>query len=415
MLKRRSACERCRGQKLKCIREPENRTDSCLRCTQAREECVVNLRKTPGRPSGRTNSSSRRSPPNNTTPPTQTPTPAPTLVLDDSDSISAPRNGSFASSSEDALEGLLDMNIDWGDMNMFLLNGNGTDQVPEIPSSLFSYAESTRVEPPPPCASWSASGDFAAPTGLFPCQIRNEVCDPGIQLSGLQQSLSKHLVQLQSFSWDITSVLKLESASFGFQTPESLCETSRSFNPLVGTFEIISDFEHVLELLKNAVKRRERQEVPTLPKEMLICYSLTAISCYLQLVCVYNNLFSYVLDQASSNPAVRTFILDSTPGISLSGFVIPSPKNIVGRSFAQLMQHKIGSVEAALGLPDDWRISKDPSSHQSADRPLLLGGKEGQALLELLMGQAVEGESLSSAMGLLESVREKITEIECLA
>lgn len=79
------------------------------------------------------------------------------------------------------------------------------------------------------------------------------------------------------------------------------------------------------------------------------------------------------------------------------------------------MQHKIGSVEAALGLPDDWRISKDPSSYQSADRPLLLSGKEGQALLELLKGQAVEGEGLSSAMGLLESVREKITEIECLA
>ncbi|GKU16814.1 unnamed protein product, partial [Fusarium langsethiae] len=351
--KRRSACERCRSQKLKCIREPENRTDSCLRCSQAQEECVVSLRKTPGRPSGRGNSSSRRSPTNNI--PTQTPTPAPTLVLDDSDSISVPRNESLGSSSEDALEGLLDMNIDWGDMNIFSssgpLSGIGNDQIPEIPSSLFSYSESTRIEPPPPCASWSASTDFTAPTGLFPCQIRNQICDPGVQLSGLQQSLSKHLVQLQCFSWDITSVLRLESASFGFQNPESLCETSQTFNPLVGTFKIISEFEHVLEGVRSFMKRRERQDISALPNEMRICYSLTAMSCYLQLICIYKYIFSYVLDQASSNPTVRNFILDSTPGISLSGFVVPAPKNIVGRSFSRLMQYKISSVETALGLP----------------------------------------------------------------
>ncbi|KAG8670841.1 hypothetical protein FPOAC2_04144 [Fusarium poae] len=408
MLKRRSACERCRGQKLKCIREPGSTTDSCLRCSQSQEECIVNLRKTPGRPSGRGNSSNRRSPTNTMT---QTPTPAPTLILDDSDSISATRNGSLTSSSEDNIESLFDMNIDWGNIDMF---GNGNDQVPEIPSSLLSYAESTRVEPPPPCTAWSDPRDFAAPTGLFPCQIRNEIRDPGLQLAGLQHNLSKHLVQLQSSSWDITSVLKLESVSYSFQSPESLCEASRIFNPLIGTFEIIAEFEHVLATLRMNMDRRERVEVSALPKEINISYMLTAISCYLQLVCIYHNIFSYVLDQASSNPAVRNFILDSTPGISLSGFVIPTPKNILGRSFAQLMQHKIRPIETALELPDDCRISKETSVDQPSDKSLLLGCTEGQALLEMLKGQKVEGKSPSSAMGLLESLRAKITDIETL-
>ncbi|KAM0492196.1 hypothetical protein ACHAP8_010059 [Fusarium lateritium] len=412
MLKRRSACERCRSQKLKCIRELENRTESCLRCSQAQEECVVSLRKTPGRPSGRGNSSSKRTSPSNNTP-NQTPTPAPTLVLDDSDSISATRNGSLTSSSEDAIESLFEMNIDWGNMDMFSLGGNGNDQVPEIPSSLLSYAESTRVEPPPPCA-WSDSRDFSAPTGLFACQIRSEICDPGMQLAGLQQNLSKHLVHLQSSSWDITSVLKLESVSYSFQSPESLCEASRSFNPLIGTFEIIAEFEHVLTTLRLNADRRERLEVSYLPKEINISYMLTAISCYLQLVCIYHNILSYVLDQASSNPAVRNFILDSTPGISLSGFVIPTPKNILGRSFAQLMQHKIRPIETALELPDDCRISKDPNMDQSSERPLLLDAVEGQALLQVLNGQSMEGKSTSSTIGLLESLRAKITEIENL-
>ncbi|SPJ73549.1 uncharacterized protein FTOL_03279 [Fusarium torulosum] len=421
MIKRRSACERCRNQKLKCIREHESSTDSCLRCSQTQEECIVSLRKTPGRPPGRGNSSSRRSPTNNT--PTQTPTPTPTLVLDDSDPISATRNGSFTSSSEDALESLLDMNIDWGDMNMFSSagpldgtgngSGNGNERIPEFLSSLFNYSETTRVDPPPPCTSWSASasGDSAAPTGLFPYQIPNQNCDPGIQLSGLQQNLSKHLIQLRSLSWDITCVLKLESASYSFQSAEPW---NRAFNPLVATFDIISEFEHVLATLRSATNRRERPEVSTHPREMNMSYSLTAISCYLQLVCIYDNIFSYVLDQASSNPAVKSFILDSTPGIYLSGFVIPSPKNVLGRSFVQLMQLKISPIETALGLPDDCRISKEPSTDHRSDRPLLQSGKEGHALLAVLKDHNVEGENSTNTMGVLESVRGKIRDIERL-
>ncbi|KAH7236444.1 hypothetical protein BKA59DRAFT_426918 [Fusarium tricinctum] len=413
MIKRRSACERCRNQKLKCIREHESSTDACLRCSQTQEECVVSLRKTPGRPPGRGNSSSRRSPTNNTPIQTPTPTPTPTLVLDDSDSVSATRNGSCTSSSEDALESLLEMNIDWSDMNMFSSAGplDGNEGIPEFPSSLFNYSETTRVEPPPPCTSWSASGDSAAPTGLFPYQIPNQNCDPGIQLSGLQQNLSKHLIQLRSLSWDITSVLKLESASYSLQGSESW---NRAFNPLVATFEIISEFEHVLATLRSAINRRERQEASTLPREMNISYSLTAISCYLQLVCIYDNIFSYVLDQASSNPAVKSFILDSTPGIYLSGFVIPSPKNVLGRSFAQLMQLKISPVETALGLPEDCRISKGPSTDQRSDRPLLMSGKEGHALLAVLKDHHVAGGNSTSTMGVLESLRAKIAEIERL-
>lgn len=417
MLKRRSACERCRGQKLKCIRELESETGSCMRCSQAQEKCIVNMRKTPGRPSGRGNASCKRTPPANNTP-TQTPTPAPTLVLDDSDSISATGNSSLTSSSKDNIESLFDMNIDWGNMDMFPstgpLGGDGNDQVLEVPSSLFSYAESTGVEPLLPCASWSDTRDFAAPIGMFSCQIRNEICDPGMQLAGLQQNLSKHLVQLQSSSWDITSVLKLESVSYSFQSPKTSCEASRSFNPLIGTFDIITEFEHVLATLRNNIECRERLEISSLRRQMNTSYMLTAISCYLQLVCIYHIILSYVLDQASNNPVVRNFILDSTPGISLSGFEIPTPKNVLGRSFAQLIQHKIRPIETGLGLPDNCRISKDSNMHQSSERTLLLGAVEGQVLLKVLHGQSTEEESPSSTMGLVESLRAKIIEIENL-
>ena len=111
---------------------------------------------------------------------------------------------------------------------------------------------------------------------------------------------------------------------------------------------------------------------------------------------------------------MRNYILDSTPGISLSGFEIPTPKNVLGRSFAQLIQHKIRPIETGLGLPDNCRISKDSNMHQSSERTLLLGAVEKQVLLKLLHGQSTEEESPSSTRRLVESLRAKIIEIENL-
>ncbi|KAF7592216.1 hypothetical protein BBP40_000487 [Aspergillus hancockii] len=402
MSKRRLACERCRDQKLKCIRRDENDFEPCVRCLQAQAECIISLRKTPGRPAGRNNSSSQHCS-------TREAQESRTKSLDSSkrpDSGFAPGNGSII--SEDL----------FGIASGFSLDGGGSD-----PATLFSpvsppmytqdFADSLFKFPEPAIDfpfAWSSSGDSSVLSRRPSFHFLEQNSDPGFQLPRLQQKLSKQLFLLRSLSWDITMVMKLDCGPCSCQRQP--CGGNREFNPLTSTFEVISEFEHLLNAVRSMINHREVQDTPGFRQEMNVSYSLTAMSCYLQLVFIYDCIFSYVLDQASSNPVVRDFILHSTPKISLGGFVVPSPKNVFGRLFVQLMQLKIQPIESALGLPEDCCISKEPNCDSVSGRAGLLGGKQGESILAALKGSGVEEANDARTLGIIEALKDKMTRIE---
>ncbi|KAE8381240.1 hypothetical protein BDV26DRAFT_289728 [Aspergillus bertholletiae] len=400
MSKRRLACERCRDQKLKCIRRDENNFEPCVRCLQAQAECIISLRKTPGRPAGRNNPSSSAREPRESR----------TKSLDSSTAIDSgfiPGNGSLI--PEDLFAMASASSLDSG----------GSD-----PATLFSpvsppiyiqdFADS-RLKYPDPATDfsflWSSPGDSSALNRCSPFHLLDQTYDPGFQLPRLQQQLSKQLFLLRSVSWDITTVMKLDCNPCSCQRQPG--DGSREFNPLSSTFEVISEFEHLLSTVRSRMTHQEGSRTPGFRQEMNISYSLTAISCYLQLVLIYDCIFSYVLDQACSNPVVKDFIVNSTPNISLGGFVVPSPKNVFGRLFVQLMQLKIRPIESALGLPQDCCVSEEePYCDSVSRRPGLLGGKQGESILAALKGSCVEETDDTKTLGVIEALKDKMTRIE---
>jgi hypothetical protein len=204
--------------------------------------------------------------------------------------------------------------------------------------------------------------------------------------------------------------MKLDSTPCSCQ--RQICDGSQEFNPLASTFEVVSEFEHLLNTVRSMIAHKELHGTQGYRQEMNVSYSLTAMSCYLQLILIYDCIFSYVLDQASSNPAVRDFILQSTPKISLGGFVVPSPKNVFGRLFVQLMQLKIKPIESALGLPEDCCISNEPHCDTVSWRAGLLGGKQGESLLAALKGSGVAETNDAKTAGVIEALKDKMMRIE---
>ncbi|KAE8366457.1 hypothetical protein BDV27DRAFT_155948 [Aspergillus caelatus] len=402
MSKRRLACERCRDQKLKCIRRDENNFEPCVRCLQAQAECIISLRKTPGRPAGRNNPSSQHCS-------TREPQESRTKGLDNGraiDSVLVPGNGLIL--PEDL----------FGMGPTSSLDSGGSD-----PATLFSsvsppmyiqdFADS-RFKYPDPATDfpflWGSSGDSSSLSRCSSFHLLDQTYDPGFQLPRLQQQLSKQLFLLRSVSWDITTVMKLDCIPCSCQRQPG--DGSREFNPLSSTFEVISEFEQLLSIVRSRMTDQEGARTPGFRQEINVSYSLTAMSCYLQLVLIYDCIISYVLDQASSNPVVRDFILNSTPNISLGGFVVPSPKNVFGPLFVQLLQLKIRPIECALGLPQDCCISEETNCDSVSRGPGLLGGKQGESILAALKGSCLGETDDTKTLGVIEALKDKMTRIE---
>ncbi|KAH7000749.1 hypothetical protein EDB80DRAFT_582346 [Ilyonectria destructans] len=400
MSKRRLACERCRTQKLKCNRRSETASEPCLRCVQAQEECIIGLRKTPGRPAGRANNANRdnhnhghdhdRS-------------------SEASESLDARFDPSASSIAafEDAFDSQFDFSLDNNiDPTSLLSSINEC----EFPESMFN-----NLEPATDFSiAWDTSLDESCACEGSRCRsshMLEQNADPGFQLSSLHQKLSKELFMLKSMSWDITSVMKLESGPCSNGCHMVTGRQGREFNPLISTFNIIAELEHVLNTFKSLPTNGAVAAAPGFCQGMNVSHSLTAMSCYLQIIFIYDCIFSHVLDQASNNLLVRDFILHSAPSVSLGGFSIPTPTNVVGQLFVQLMQLKMKPIEVALGLPGDCRVSGEVDEEKTSTTGLL-GGKHGESLLMALKGSDVDGANDLSTAGALDSLRDKMARLE---
>ncbi|KAI6784688.1 uncharacterized protein J7T54_007781 [Emericellopsis cladophorae] len=261
---------------------------------------------------------------------------------------------------------------------------------------------------------------------------------PGLQLSEFQQNLTSHLAQLRSTPWDILSTLRLES------TPCLTCHRpaidpllGAAFDPLTSTFRHMAEFERIishfrtrgmnLHITSGAAAAAADDHGPP----MELSYVLTAVSCYIQLVLIYDCILSHLAEQCANNRIVRDFILLSAPSLSLGGQALPPSRNLLGKSLVRLLESRIGTIEALLGLPDEVRVSRGGRRRRKGRGRNAEGAEDecgasvsdrsegpglvGKSLLGVLHASLMTRESDNGRPAILESLRARMVYLEQLA
>ncbi|KAJ1332952.1 RNA polymerase II-specific transcription factor-like protein [Microdochium nivale] len=268
---KRLACERCRSQKLRCIRRGLD--SACARCTQAQAACVVRRRKAPGRLAGYKD---------NANTPQQTAVESPGMVL-------AVQDDGFHSSSDLSFFGgsplglILDpasmANSDQiNDFSVIGLPSDYTTTSALIDSIFADSSVTTSSSPSWPSITTTLAKSQLSPARPSPSERRtSSSCEPGLQLSKLHQNLTSHLAHLRSTPWDILATLRLECSpclSCHQPTTDSFLESA--FDPLASTFRLMSEFEHHITT-DSAADAATGHYGP----QMRLSNALTAVSCYI--------------------------------------------------------------------------------------------------------------------------------------
>ncbi|GFF54250.1 hypothetical protein IFM58399_09780 [Aspergillus lentulus] len=397
---KRSACDRCRTQKLGCMRVNGHPTDACLRCVRSQVECVTSSSRRPGRPAkaaaARNMSSTGPSPQRNDY--------APVLGLLD-----------------------VDLDVDVADTFDF-----AAVEVPfEIPSSFWGSKGIANLYPDDGCFPDSGIGDDRSPSmpalELFPSDNAGPLRKYRMQLAHVQQTLYKQLFRVQSSHCDLAEVLRVTCVHHQHMTSCESSPTSRATstypsrtpaNPLATVATIAAEFVDILSaLVPSALGPHDHPTRSSHPNPHLSSPDLLIIlSCYILLIHIYDYILGQLLAQVTSNPAALETALQSAPVLSLGGLAVPPPRHLPAHLVLVLLNNQLLPIEAFLGIPDSLRVSDvkevggTPTGGRfgQGQRDGLFSGAGGQALCMALVQveteQAVGG---TGGLGVIAALREK--------
>lgn len=588
LLWRRSACDRCRSKKLRCVRAKEDDTSTpCTRCLRMRYPCFTSSAKPPGRNSGRLPSASE---------PTAPSTDAGSGAASSSANPSNRRKGTRRRVSEDvslAPGQNLPMSIGWPFMQhedhdeeaevfddgaMLMLTPSDEYQ----PIDMFEFPfdknpggfESVAGvpldgHPSPASHSRFHSVTLAPPTsGLhFLRELDDEREDPGavedqiprpsqtptppvegfpeVLLARLLESLSVQLVRLNTEPWDL-GVLSvtgstMDSGEVDVTAAEALTKGESIFNPLLSIlvsgaklldickmfvapgsnrgpgeasevtnvaagsashsrssrrfFSSMHEtgesrgtqgtakrpgrpnsrssplFPFSLPLSSSSIKRTEScaslpslLRTPTGQTFITAAQLLTVVSCYFQVITIYNDIFSHLLFQLSLPPPqpspstqqhpatisgpIPTGTTNSPtsrqrhshhtqqqqtqlatqggamPSLVLAGFSVPLNAGMRMRLLVEVVEHQFEQIEHTLGLPGQYCVSTSHHHHHqqsqqhnntTGDGVGLLAGREAAALLEAVTSLSIKTDSgggadsaAANSIGVVASLRENL-------
>ena len=326
--------------------------------------------------------------------------------------------------------------IDNDQINEFGTTGVPDDYTATFANSIFTGPSVTAGS----SLSWGLmTATPSMPQILPPSESRTSSSSvPGLQLSKFQQNLTSHLAQLRSTPWDILSTLRLES------TPCLTCHQpatdpllGAAFDPLTSTFRLMTEFERMISDFRTpginvhitSGAAAAAAAADDYGPQMELSYVLTAVSCYIQLVLIYDCILSHLAEQCANNRIVRDFILLSAMSLSLGGQALPPSRNLLGKSLVRLLESRIGTIEAILGLPDDLRVSRGGRRRRGRGRSLEgedeCGtsvsdrnegiGLVGNSLLGVLQASLLTSESDAGRPAIMESLRARMTYLEQLA
>lgn len=379
---KRSACDRCRSQKLRCHRDEERSADACLRCMKSGVKCVTSM----ARPTGR--------------PPSHQP---PRIVQTDISSSSQTSN----TSPDDGSSSGADINMVNLDYDMSLdnfLDSIGmrhSDPIlsDDIDTSLFSQptvrrGTSPAIVPPPQTqgglgssqpAPYQFNGIPVPRAGPTDPELPMRTDRVEVLLSNLHSELCSQLFSIRSIPWNVKGTLSL---TFSHKSNGQELEISDS-HPLVQVSKVSTELERLLASLRpSGIVEHTPSTVSYTPAPPSLRTSqlLVAFSCYIQIVSIYDIIISKVIDYLASGPMVSTAaaLQPSAPTLYLGGLPIPPNQRLSGSLLVHLIEHQLQRIELLMGLPEHYRISS--GSKDSMDGAIgLFGGQHSQSLLNAVI------------------------------
>ncbi|KXH56093.1 hypothetical protein CSAL01_10634 [Colletotrichum salicis] len=444
-LAKRSACDRCREHKLRCLRSQGQADEPCVRCARAGASCVTGAPRPLGRsrinhndaPQQHGSRKSRHSVFVSVTVPKSTPKGSPAVVPEpDHESetttesaaqelTSPPTHGS---DSFECFPDPLAMNTDFSSM-LFEERVSGSETEHAVADALDlgfprNAACSDYVSGPNPGAfamdaylpglhdgeqptsksllALSGTNDLGFgvdPDFLLPSlpggalDLGNRMPQPSLgssnalaQLARLNESIARQLSQMDAF------VLSIPPPDLTHSCVDKAADLQ--VNPILRALESTSELAAIVKQIISPIQDHDASpfNIPVI----LMC-----LSGHIQLLQIYNSIFLHVYRFLSGLDDILGFF-ENLPGFThISG--LPTIKgDLYIKIIVQVTQHNISSVERHIGLPAELCLSAERTSCKS-----LLSHLDSPDLFQNIMNQACNP-SEKSGRALVETLRTRI-------
>ncbi|KAL6885751.1 hypothetical protein GGI43DRAFT_432375 [Trichoderma evansii] len=389
---KRSACDRCRFQKLRCYRDEGRSSGACNRCIKSGIKCVTGMTRPTGRPPARQPTIID---PNELLTPPKTGDTSPVDVSINRTDIGIV-NLEFDFSLDSVLDKIgiqqtdLTLSNDLDDICSFsppLTSLPGTPPAAEIPQHARGDLDSsTQPTGPPYQFSNCLLMPKAGPTDLgLPVYNIDHV---EILLSKLHLDLCNQLFHVRSASWDVQDALRFT------MSPESSCSHDEEVgkeHPLVSVARASRELERLLASLQpltGVVEHTPLTMYHTGPSPLCTTQLLVALSCYLQIVSIDDSIFTAVIEYlASGGPPTPLTTLapphyqTSTPTLYLGGLPILPNWKLCGTLLVHQIEYQLERIETLFGLPEHYRVSTKPGDDGKDVVTGLFAGQQSQSLL----------------------------------
>ncbi|CAG7949406.1 unnamed protein product [Penicillium olsonii] len=402
---KRSACDRCRAQKLRCIRDEDQPTDACMRCVKSGAKCVTSMARPTGRPPS-------RQPPVDQTSQTSNSSPDDSGVdmgmigLDYDISL----DNFFSSIGMQHSDVMMDEEI-------FMDN----DTLPQSPHQ--HGVPHTHI----PCESGiefsSSQSEFPAQHHTLDAMPHQQPAEPAatirtddaeLLLSKLDLDLSSQLFSIKSVPWDVKDILQLTFSHTGNEkdpvNPQS--------HPVLQLSNAATELGRLLKsLLPNQTTENHlssQQYSPNfLPRRLRTTQLLVALSCYIHIVSIYDIIFTKVYDYLTNNSVPSTAALPSAePTLYLGSLPIPPNQMLPGILLVHLAENQLHQIELLMGLPDHSRVSSRSNDRNQHGKTGLFAGQNSQLLLNAVIQLGDDRNGNHDDIRCVQSLRNKMRQIK---
>lgn len=421
--KKRAACDRCRTQKLRCLRVPGHPTDSCIRCVRSQMECITSSSKRPGRPRN----------------PAKHPDAAASAATETNPALPAV---DIQIQSLDSVDDWFNFGSLETDYDICSAAWNSVDSGFPMEGIATAHSISSLSTPPPlvPSTTPTFVNTVTADTSLDE-QSAHEAeqqdaemlqlqllapqpfignFDHGLRLSMLQRELSKQLFTLNSMPWDLTRVMRLTCLHDIDQS--SPCHGGSKSNPLARIAKSSAEFAQLLWSVQTPIAgdggnstSKSSSPLSSIHPRLSMADLLTILSCHMLTISIYDSIFSHFTEQASHNPGAVNIVLQSAPKLFLGGIAVPPRLEMLSHLLYCVASSQLRPIEMLLGLPDECCVSLKRNSANKEKQTGLFNGQSGQLLFSTLMQvETQRANEERGGLGVIESLKEKIRRIQSL-
>lgn len=223
-----------------------------------------------------------------------------------------------------------------------------------------------------------------------------------ILLSQLHLELCNLLCCVRSAPWDVQDALRLTlSPEINGRQDGEIGDA----HPLIQVSKVSRELESLLDSLHPSLGAAEHSALtisyPSGPPSLCTTQLLVALSCYIQIVSIYDSIFSTVFEYLASGGAATSLTSvpssqqhPTTPTLYLAGLPILPNRKLCGTLLVHQIEHQLERIEMLVGLPEHYRISSKSGDDGRDVGSGLFAGQHSQSLLNAVfqLGEFRPGE-----------------------